>query len=260
VFVKISQLHQELKQLQQAELLIGDHIQTLEDVQTFMSYHVFAVWDFMTLLKCIQRHITEVELPWFPKPNGKMIRLINSIVLDEESDFVPASIAGVDQYMSHFELYIKSMEQINAPTIMIDTFLNAAKQRNITHALYDCNLPESIRIFVKTTMEYSIGSGHKPHLSAAAFAYGRETIIPEMFTQILRQLTKSGRLKDCSYLIYYLERHVEIDGNEHGDKSIELLEHMCDNNQQKMAESLSAAIECAIARRNLWEGIILKNL
>src|SRR5258706_12052917 len=79
-------------------------------IVTFMEHHVFAVWDFMSLLKSLQRNLTCVELPWVPTgPTGSR-RLINDIVLVEESDLLGGG------FISHFELYLNGMDEAGADT------------------------------------------------------------------------------------------------------------------------------------------------
>src|SRR5580704_18311388 len=86
-------------------------------ILTFMEHHVFAVWDFMSLLKSLQRNLTCVELPWVPTgPTGSR-RLINDIVLVEESD------ERGDGFISHFELYLEGMAQAGADRAAIDAFI-----------------------------------------------------------------------------------------------------------------------------------------
>ena len=85
-------------------------LNNLESIRHFMSYHVFAVWDFMSLLKSLQIRLTCVELPWRPSQYpSEMVRLINQIVTGEESDL---HLDG--NPTSHFDLYLKGMEEIGS--------------------------------------------------------------------------------------------------------------------------------------------------
>ena len=75
-------------QISDYKLAIVNHplynqLKTVEDVQKLMEYHVYAVWDFMSLLKALQIELTCTTLPWKPVGDTKIRRLINSIVLEE---------------------------------------------------------------------------------------------------------------------------------------------------------------------------------
>src|SRR5882757_7083642 len=100
-------------------------IQSLEDLQAFTRYHVFAVWDFMSLLKGLQRQLTCVEYPWLPVGSANTRYLINEIVTGEESDIDEQGLR-----CSHFELYRRAMEQMGADTAAIDQLL-----ANLRHGL-----------------------------------------------------------------------------------------------------------------------------
>eukprot|EP01035_Chromulina_nebulosa_P046120 gene46120-62475_t len=61
-------------------------IKDIEGLNIFMQYHIFAVWDFMSLLKVLQNNLTCTNVPWFPKGDAETRHLINEIVVGEESD------------------------------------------------------------------------------------------------------------------------------------------------------------------------------
>jgi len=85
---------------------VYDRIGTLEQLHVFMRYHVFAVWDFMSLLKALQWSLGTWNLPWLPSAKTSAVRSVNEIVLGEESD---EDEQGA--YASHFELYLRAMRQ-----------------------------------------------------------------------------------------------------------------------------------------------------
>ena len=89
-------------------------INSISDLHTFLEGHVYAVWDFMSLLKVLQQKLTCTTTPWFATPNPETRYLINEIVLAEESD-----LALDGRRLSHFEMYLEAMQACNANTEQI---------------------------------------------------------------------------------------------------------------------------------------------
>ena len=220
-----------------------NQLNTIEDVQKLMEIHVYAVWDFMSLLKGLQIELTCTTLPWKPIGNTKIRRLINSIVLEEESD-----VDSVGNPSSHYEMYLDAMKECGANTNEIDKFVNSVS---------DMNLPKvntAIDSFLATTFDI-LNSG-EAHKIAAAFTFGREDLIPDMFTAIVNDLRKEHKLDK---FVYYLERHIELDGGEHGPLALELITDLCGEDKQKWREVKETAIACLVARKELWD-LVLKGL
>jgi hypothetical protein len=208
---------------------------TVPNVRLFMESHVWAVWDFMSLLKRLQLDLTSVSLPWKPSPySSQIVRLINEIVLGEESDL---DLAG--KPTSHFELYIKAMDEIGADTRPIRSFL---KDGDFNH------MPPHAQAFVKETLDVAL---HGDVIAvAASFFYGREKVIPGMFEGIVSVL-KSQNIP-CPTLIYYLDRHIHLDGEEHGPMSEKCLGELCDNDSEKLNQAITAAMKALKARDQFW--------
>jgi len=110
-----------------------------------MEAHVWAVWDFQSLLKAMQRHLTCVSLPWLPTADAEARRLANEIVLDEETDILPDG-----SYASHFELYLQSMRAAGADTTTITRALERlAAGDSLQTALDIATPPAAARRFVE---------------------------------------------------------------------------------------------------------------
>lgn len=229
---------------------LGDHplyrsIRTLPALHLFMQSHVYAVWDFMSLLKSLQRTLTSVDLPWLPTADPVSRRLINEIVLGEETDEYEG------QPLSHYELYLHAMHSCGADTAPMQALL-AALSSGVPLEETLTAIPAEAAAFVRSTFGF-IATG-QPHRIAAAFTFGREDLIPEMFTQFVRNLDSQlpGRIAPFRF---YLERHIDLDGGEHGPKALQMMRHLCPTPQHwiEAAETAAHALEARIA---LWDGIL----
>jgi hypothetical protein len=217
-------------------------------IATFMEHHVYAVWDFMSLLKALQRGFTCVELPWVPRGNPDTRYLINEIVIGEESD---VNRHGVR--MSHFEMYCGAMRCLGASTASIDGFvLNVANGMDVRAALAEAQAPAASARFVSATMDVvTTGALHEV---AAVFTFGREDVIPNMFLGMLDHVPTDDatRLDD---LRYYLQRHIDVDGDHHGPLALQMVEQVINNDEQKFKQALVAARTALQHRIELWDAI-----
>jgi hypothetical protein len=215
-------------------------------IVTFMEHHVFAVWDFMSLLKSLQRNLTCVTIPWVPSgPTGSR-RLINDIVLVEESDELGGG------FISHFELYVKGMGEAGADTGVIDSFIDMLRGGTaVPAALVSAGVPASSAEFVRTT--WSFIDTQPVHCQAAAFAFGREDLIPDMFQQVIKVNAEGGKLDT---FVDYLARHIEVDGEEHTPMAMQMLADLCGDDEAKWQQCADTVNTALGARVDLWTGIL----
>jgi hypothetical protein len=228
-------------------LLTTDIIQTKEDLRIFMEHHVYAVWDFMSLAKSLQHAICPSGNLWLPtKLQRRCGRFINEVILAEESDIDPTG----DSSISHFDLYLMAMAELGADTEKISNFAKLVEHEGIS-AIQSADIPEPAREFMQSTFNF-IGTG-KAHVVASVFTFGREDIIPDMFTRMCNQLDYSN----LSYprLRYYLDRHIEIDGNDHGPAAVAIVEELCEDDPVKIIEAEQAGITAIEARIKFWNDI-----
>lgn len=224
-------------------------IKSLADLQIFMQFHVYAVWDFMSLLKALQQKLTCTTVPWFPVGNGSVRALINQIVAGEESD-----IDSQGNQLSHFEMYLQAMEQCGADTSSILTFIHTLQQTGDFQQSYAlANTPAAARAFVDHT--FSIIATKQPHIMSSAFTYGREDLIPDMFTTMVDELQKQFPNQLSAYK-YYLDRHIEVDGDEHGHMATTMTQQLCGNDPKKIEAAKQAATESLQHRIILWDGVL----
>jgi hypothetical protein len=217
-------------------------------LRRFMEYHVFAVWDFMSLLKALQQRLCCVSIPWMPVPPSAGSRFINEIVLGEETDD-----DGHGGYASHFDMYHRAMTRFGADTTTIDRFLHGIRDGlAVTAALRFAKAPEPVCGFVEHTFEV-IAGGDLCRI-ASAFTFGREDLLPDVFQTIVDELGNApdGRLDDFRY---YLRRHIELDGDEHGPMAERLMSSLCGTDGAKWNAATAAAVAALQARLRLWDGI-----
>jgi len=222
-------------------------IKEVEDLKIFMQYHVYAVWDFMSLLKTLQNNLTCTSVPWFPQGSADTRYLINEIVVGEESD--------LDQHgvrKSHFELYLDAMKQCGADTSKIETFIiELQKSGNLHTAFASSETPSEAQAFVDFT--FSIIGSQKNYLQSAIFTFGREDLIPGMFLSMVNDIDKHFP-ESISIFKYYLERHIEVDGDHHSHLALQMTANLCGTHEEYWQEAEQATLESLQKRILLWDG------
>ncbi len=223
-------------------------IKDLKGLQQFTQVHVFAVWDFMSLLKSLQTGLTSVSVPWIPVGSPSTRYLINEIVLGEESDVDEEGVRT-----SHFELYLKAMKQMEADTSSIESLLALIQSGiSIKVAIKSSALSENIKNFLQFTFDIALDAPN--HIKAAVFTFGREDLIPSMFHQLLDQLFCDTPEKVSTFK-YYIERHIEVDGDHHSHLAIEMVSELCGEDDQKWREATEASQKALQMRYTLWDSI-----
>lgn len=220
-------------------------INDLQDLRIFMEHHIYAVWDFMSLLKSLQINLTCTSIPWFPVGSATTRSLINEIVAGEESD---VDAEGTE--MSHFEMYLEAMQQCGANTAAFEIFILALKAGKSRAEAYElANAPEAARQFVNHT--FDLIEGKQLHQQASAFTFGREDLIPNMFYAMVADLDQRFPTQ-VSKFKYYLERHIEVDGDQHSHLALAMTAELC-NSDQQWQEAKVVALSSLQQRLNLWD-------
>ena len=223
-------------------------IESMDDLRVFMESHVFAVWDFMSLVKRLQQALTCTTLPWFPPEDGESARFINEINLAEESD-----VNRLGNAASHLEMYLEAMQDIDADTSPFRQFLEALHESGDADIAFDsAQVPLCVVDFVRATLDIAMHGTLED--IAAYFLYGREDAIPMMFASLLTRWKIDE--KAVPGLVYYLKRHIELDGDEHGPLANRLLQKVINHDPEKQQRALNSAIRAMESRIALWDGIL----
>jgi hypothetical protein len=223
-------------------------IRDIESLKIFMKYHVYAVWDFMSLLKALQNNLTCTSVPWFPVGDADTRFLINEIVAGEESDVDSEGIRK-----SHFELYLDAMKQCGADTVPINTFTQSLeKEGDFQKAYAVSGTPAAARAFVDFTFD-TINTG-KAYLQSAVFTFGREDLIPGMFISLVNDIHKNFPGSVAGFK-YYLERHIEVDGDHHSHLAMQMTANLCGDDPILWQGAEEKAIASLKKRIELWDGV-----
>lgn len=226
-------------------------INSIEDLQIFMNYHVYAVWDFMSLLKTLQNNLTCTSVPWFPKGSAETRNLINEIVVGEESD-----IDSFGVRKSHFEIYLDAMNQFGADITDIQKFIFELQNNGDFKTAYAlANTPLEAQQFVDFT--FDVINSNKTHVQSAIFTFGREDLIPGMFISLVNDIYKNFP-ESISIFKYYLERHIEVDGDHHSHLALQMTSNLCGENNDYWLEAEAATIQSLKMRILLWDGAFKK--
>ena len=226
---------------------VFEQIHDTSTLRTFMEAHVYAVWDFMSLVKRLQLDFTCVTLPWTPPKHRHAARLMNEIVTGEESDI------GLDGHaISHFDMYLNAMQDVGADTTQIRSFVaNVQSLPDWQSAVAAMEAPAHVRQFVTHTLTVAC-TGSTAEVMGAFF-YGREDVIPDMFSRLLRDWKIDAA--SVPALTYYLDRHIQLDADEHGPAAKLIVDDML-TEDPSLTSSMIAGAQAAIASRlELWDGV-----
>ncbi|HYM78043.1 MAG TPA: DUF3050 domain-containing protein [Candidatus Dormibacteraeota bacterium] len=221
-------------------------VNTLPRLRLFMRDHVFAVWDFMCLAKRLQRDLTCCEELWTPPQQPSLARFINGVVFGEESD------VDSDGYAcSHFELYLGGMREAGASTEPAENFIALLRAGiDVRSSLVAVGASEPVQQFVSHTLRMAKQGNTIEVL--ASFLFGREDLIPEMFSRLLPRWNNSD---DARRFAYYVKRHIELDGEDHGPSGLRALAQMAEGDVSAWRCASGAAQSAILARIKLWDGV-----
>jgi len=235
-----------VEQQEIAEHEIYGRLDQIENVRVFMEHHVFAVWDFMSLLTALRSQVTAVNVPWRPIGSAATRRFVNELMLAEESDTVG------DGYTSHFELYLNAMEAVSADTGPIRRFAESFRgEDDLDLVLRASGAPAAAGKFVSRT--WKAVASRRPTIIVGSFAFGRESLIPSMFSALLPLVERQPEL---SLFCDYLDRHIQLDEDVHTPLAFNIVSEVCGEDERRWNEVRIAASEALSARRAMWDDIV----
>jgi hypothetical protein len=222
-------------------------VSTIEDLRIYMKYQVWCVWDFMALVKSIQLGIVPPAIIWTPPKDASLGAYIYEILLTEETDINETATGR----SSHFETYLRAMDQVGADTTQILRFMELLSSGTpFLTAIQTIQIPTQAKSFVQTTLSHAHS---ELHIAVAAFCLTREGIIPDMFTTFLGNFQLELNI---STFKWYMNRHIVIDNDSHGPLSAKLFKTVVGTDPERLAEALDAALVALDARKALLDAIL----
>ncbi len=225
-------------------------IQDKTQLRLFMQQHVFAVWDFMSLIKSAQSLLAPTTIPWVPSKHPQYVHFINQLVSEEESDHEYPELEN-KLPCSHFEHYLDAMAEISADTTVISMFIDTVRQDGIDIALELPEIHSATKEFV--TFTFDVIKQNQPHLTVAALALGREDLVPQLFRSLENNLQITRY--EAPKFFHYLDRHIQLDEQQHGPIALSLLDELCGNSSKKYAQAMEIAEQALTHRLALWDAI-----
>jgi len=145
------------------------------------------------------------------------------------------------------------MNQCKADTTNIENLIDILKiTTDLNYAFLVSETPKEAIEFVKHTFE--IIESNKAHLQAAIFTFGREDLIPGMFMSIVEKIYQNFP-ESISIFKYYLERHIEVDGDKHGHLALQMTSNLCGTDEKFWQEAEVAIVDTLQKRIDLWDGV-----
>ena len=219
-------------------------------LRIFMEHHVFAVWDFMSLIKSAQNFIAPTTVPWVPSDNFYYVQFINQLVSEEESDNLYSTNAH-DHPCSHFERYLEAMTEVGANTNIISRFINIVRKEGLDAALTIPILPNPAIQFM--TFTFDVIKRNQLHLTIAVLALGREDLVPQLFRSLPQNFPMNR--SEVPNFFAYIDRHIQLDEQEHAPVAKQLLQELCEGSRAKQIESQEIAEQALAVRLKFWNEI-----
>ena len=203
-------------------------------ISCFMSYHIFAVWNFIKLLKSLQIKTSIALRSQALECSGETRDLIGKIVFAEESELYPYG-----QPTEYFAVYLGAISELEVNSNFLWTFLTSK------HSL------QSLKPGIQELVGYNLTLAETGTIGeiAAAFFCGREPVSYQLFTSIIKILKQDG--KECPNLINYTEKLNQENSRQVGTLVLKLLDYFCKDETDKVF-ALQAGLEALNLREQLW--------